>query len=99
LLPYSSRSASQFAPAALAALASTYLTSIVGIATYGVLSLGTKGDIAPDWILGLFLGAGGLVGGYLGASIQPRVPERALRRVLGVLALALGIRYLVVGIG
>ena len=55
-------------------------------------------ELAPDWILGLFLGAGGLVGGYIGASLQSRVPEQALRRVLGLLALALGARYLIVGL-
>jgi uncharacterized protein len=82
-----------------AALASTFLTSVVGIATYGILSLRAAGDVAPDWILGLFLGAGGLIGGYIGASLQSRVSERALRRALGLLALALGIRYLIVGLG
>ena len=81
-----------------AALASTYLASVVGIAAYALLSLGEGGDIAPDWVLGLFLGAGGLIGGYLGASIQDRLPEQTLRRLLGVLALALGVRYLVVGV-
>jgi uncharacterized membrane protein YfcA len=82
-----------------AALTSTFLTSVVGIATYGALSLRAEGSVAPDWALGLFLGAGGLIGGYVGASLQSRVPERALRRVLGLLALALGIRYLIVGLG
>ncbi len=82
-----------------AALASTFLTSVVGIAAYAVLSLRGGGDIAPDWTLGLFLGAGGLIGGYLGASLQPRVPEQSLRLLLGVLAIALGIRYLAVSLG
>ena len=81
-----------------AALASTYLTSVVGIATYAVLSLRGGGNIAPDWVLGLFLGAGGLIGGYLGASLQGRIAEQTLRRVLGLLALVLGVRYLVIGI-
>ena len=71
---------------------------MVGIATYAMLSVRDGGDIAPDWALGLFLGAGGLLGGYLGASLQPRVPEQILRLLLGVLALALGVRYLVVGL-
>jgi uncharacterized protein len=81
-----------------AALASTFLASVVGIAAYTLLSLGEGGDIAPDWTLGLFLGAGGLIGGYVGASTQGRFPERTLRKVLGVLAVALGVRYLVVGL-
>ncbi|GIE85742.1 sulfite exporter TauE/SafE family protein [Actinoplanes regularis] len=80
-----------------AALASTFLTSIVGAATYGVLALSTSGDIAPHWRLGLLCGAGGLIGGYLGARLQPYLPEKALRLLLGLLATALAILYLVQG--
>ena len=42
------------------------------------------------------MGSDGFVkryGGYLGATIQGRVPETALRRGLGLLAFALGVRY------
>ncbi|MET8282902.1 sulfite exporter TauE/SafE family protein [Micromonospora sp. NPDC005174] len=77
-----------------AALASTFLTSIVGAATYGLLAHATDGDIAPHWTLGLLCGAGGLIGGYLGAWLQPRLPERALRLLLGSLATALAVLYL-----
>ncbi|GAA4604745.1 putative membrane protein YfcA [Actinoplanes octamycinicus] len=82
----------QIAPAALA---STFVTSIVGAATYGVLALTTSGDIAPHWLLGLLCGAGGLIGGYLGARLQPRLPERTLRLLLGTLATALAVLYLI----
>ncbi|WP_439659503.1 sulfite exporter TauE/SafE family protein [Lentzea sp. HUAS TT2] len=78
-----------------AALASTFLTSIVGAATYAVLSLTTSGDISPQWLLGLTCGLGGLLGGYLGAHLQPRLPEVLLRRVLGGLAISLALLYLV----
>ncbi|URM96623.1 TSUP family transporter [Actinomadura madurae] len=54
-----------------AALASTFLTSLVGAGTYAVLSLTAPGDIAPDWSVGFACGLGGLVGGYLGARLQP----------------------------
>jgi hypothetical protein len=82
-----------------AALASTFLTSIVGVVTYAVLSLRHSGSIAPVWEVGLALGAGGLLGGYVGAGLQSRMPEALLRRSLGVLALGLGVRYLVLGLG
>jgi uncharacterized membrane protein YfcA len=82
-----------------AALASTFLTSIVGVIAYAILSLRASGSIAPDWIVGIAIGIGGLFGGILGASIQPRVPEELLRRGLGILALALGLRYMVLGLG
>jgi len=39
------------------------------------------------------LGVGGLVGGYTGARLQPRLPESLIRRLLGLLVLAIGIRY------
>jgi uncharacterized membrane protein YfcA len=80
----------EVAPAALAA---TFLTSFAGVATYALLSLGVSGSIAPDWTLGIGMGLGVLAGAYLGARLQSRLPEALLRRGLGILALALGLRY------
>jgi uncharacterized membrane protein YfcA len=82
----------EVAPAALTA---TFLTSIAGVATFALLSLGGGDDLAPDWTLGLAIGLGGLAGTYLGALLQARLPETLLRRGLGVLALGLGLRYAV----
>lgn len=76
-----------------AALLSTWVTSVIGVATYVILSLDSVGTIAPDWRLGIAAGLGGLMGGWLGASLQPRIPERALRTLLGALALALALVY------
>jgi uncharacterized membrane protein YfcA len=78
-----------------AALASTFVTSIVGVATFAVLQLNASESIAPDWPLGVACGLGGLVGGYLGASLQPRMPEVLLRTLLGVLAVSLAVVYVV----
>jgi hypothetical protein len=78
-----------------AALATTFVTSIAGAATYAVLALLGPGDIAPDWAVGLLCGAGGLVGGYLGARLRPKLPETALRVLLGGLAIAVGLVYAV----
>jgi len=86
------------AAVAPAALASTFVTSVVGAITYGVLALVTSGSIAPDWTVGLACGAGGLFGGYLGAHLQPRLPEPVLRVLLGTLAMALGVAYLIQGL-
>ncbi|MFF9066649.1 sulfite exporter TauE/SafE family protein [Streptomyces sp. NPDC014891] len=83
------------AQVAPAALATTFTTSVVGAAAYALLSVAESGAVAPDWWLGLACGAGGLVGGYLGARLQPRLPERALRLLLGTLAVALGGLYAV----
>jgi uncharacterized membrane protein YfcA len=83
-------SAFEVAPATLAA---TFLTSIAGIATYQVLQLTQHGTIAPQWILGAFLGAGGFFGSYCGARLQRRLPETSLRRLLGLIASLVAVRY------
>jgi uncharacterized membrane protein YfcA len=70
------------------------VTSLVGVATYAVIALDATGPVAPDWALGIATGLGGLLGGWVGASLQPRIPERALRSLLGVMALALAGLYL-----
>jgi uncharacterized membrane protein YfcA len=87
------------AEVAPAALASTFVTSLAGVATFTVLSLHQHGAIAPDWPTGIALGAGGLAGGYTGARIQGRLPDRAIRRALGVIVIAIGARYLWAALG
>jgi hypothetical protein len=74
-------------------LSSTFVTSVAGVITFLILSAHHDGSIAPDWGVGLALGIGGLLGGYTGARLQPRLPDVLIRRTLGVLVLAIGIRY------
>jgi uncharacterized membrane protein YfcA len=76
-----------------AALASTFLTSVTGAITYALLALTTSGTVAPDLPLGIACGVGGLLGGYVGARLQPAVPERVLRGGLGALAVAIALTY------
>ena len=78
-----------------AALASTYVTSVIGVAAFAVLSLSAPGTIAPEWSLGFACGIGGLLGGFLGAYLQPLLPERFLRGLLGLLAIGLSTMYMV----
>lgn len=82
------------ATVAPAALAATFLTSIAGVVTYSALSFVTAGPISPNWTLGILCGLGGLLGGYLGARVQPHVPETGLRTLLGALAIGLAIAYI-----
>ena len=76
-----------------ATLASTLATSIAGVATFLVLAGLHGGSVAPDWGIGVALGGGGLIGGYCGARIQPRLPEDTIRRLLGAIVAAIGVRY------
>jgi uncharacterized protein len=85
------RKPSQVAPAALA---STLVTSVAGVITFTVLSIHEPGAVAPDWPTGIALGIGGLAGGYTGARLQSRLPDALIRRLVGVLVIAIGARYL-----
>lgn len=90
ILVGSGRSPKEVAPATLA---STFLTSVAGVGTFLVLAQRTHGAVGPDWRIGLALGAGGLLGGYCGARIQPHLPEELIRRLLGALVTGIGARY------
>jgi uncharacterized membrane protein YfcA len=81
------------AAVAPAALLTTLLTSVVGAATYAVLALFEPGPIAPDWILGLVSGLGGVAGARVGLRLRSRLPEVVLRRLLGSLAVGLAVVY------
>jgi uncharacterized membrane protein YfcA len=82
-----------------ASLASTFVTSVAGVITFLILSVHHHGPIAPDWPTGIALGIGGLAGAYTGARIQHRLPDSLIRRMMGVLVIAIGIRYLWSGLG
>jgi uncharacterized protein len=87
----SGRPAAEVAPAALA---STFATSVAGVVTFTILSTHQRGAIAPAWATGVALGIGGLAGSYTGARIQARLREELIRRMVGVLVIAIGARYL-----
>jgi uncharacterized protein len=76
-----------------AALVTTLLTSVVGVGAFALAAGFYEGDAAPDWSLGTALGIGGLLGGFIGASIQHRLPERGLRILLGLISVGLAFRY------
>jgi uncharacterized protein len=91
----SGRPASEVAPAALA---STFVTSVAGVITFTLLSLHQHGSVAPSWPTGIALGIGGLAGGYMGARFQSRLPDVLIRRLVGALVIAIGARYLWLGL-
>jgi len=80
-----------------ATLIGTFVTSVAGVTFYELLAttgVGANAAIAPDWLLGLTLGVGGLAGTYAGARLQRYLPERLIRGVLGTLVLLLALRYI-----
>jgi uncharacterized membrane protein YfcA len=87
------------AEVAPAALASTFVTSVAGVITFTILAVHQHGPVAPDWPTGIALGLGGLAGGYTGARLQSRLPDVLIRRLVGVLVIAIGARYLWSGLG
>ena len=89
------RPPSEVAPAALA---STFVTSVAGVITFTILSVHQHPHVGPDWLTGIALGIGGLAGAYTGARIQSRLPDLLIRRMMGLLVLAIGIRYLLLGV-
>jgi uncharacterized membrane protein YfcA len=91
----SGRRPSEVAPAALAA---TFVTSVAGVITFTILSVHQHVPTAPDWPTGTALGLGGLAGAYTGARIQPRLPDALVRRLVGILVIGIGARYLSSGL-
>ncbi len=57
------------------------------------------GQVAPGWPTGVALGVGGLAGSYTGARIQSPLPDTLIRRLVGILVIAIGLCYLWSGLG
>ena len=91
----SGRPPSVVAPATLAA---TFVTSAAGVISFTILAIHEPGAVAPDWPTGIALGIGGLAGGYTGARLQSRLPDAVIRRLVGVLAVAVGVFFLWAGL-
>lgn len=78
-----------------AALAATFLTSVVGVTFYSLLPAPPGLATRPDWLLGLLFGAGGALGMYAGARLARHAPQAMLKALLGVLIALLAGQYLI----
>lgn len=77
-----------------AALMGTFITSVAGVAFYQMIAPLYPGmSVAPDWLLGLLFGLGGMAGMYLGACCQKFVPARAIKWMLAGIVIFTGIKY------
>jgi uncharacterized protein len=80
-----------------ACLTTTFATSIVGVAAFQVLaaSQSSWAGAAPDYAVGVALGAGGLLGSFIGARLQHRLPERGLQILLGLVLIGAAVAYMI----
>ena len=80
-----------------AALMGTFVTSVVGVAFYQAVAPWYAGQmaVAPDWLLGLLFGLGGLAGMYCGARMQKRVKPAYIKFMLGLILLGTAGKYVV----
>ena len=67
------------------------------MATFSLLAMRHQ-TVAPNWVTGIAMGAGGLAGGYVGARIQHGLPESLIRRVLAGIVVVVGALFLVDGL-
>ncbi len=77
-----------------AALMGTFVTSIAGVLFYQAMApFYPNVSVAPDWLLGVLFGVGGMAGMYLGARCQKHVPARTIKGMLSGIILFTAIRY------
>ena len=76
-----------------AVLLGTFVSSLAGVTFYSLIPI--NGAVAaPDWLLGILLGAGGLLGMYLGARMQKYAPERWIKLMLGCVIIIVASKYI-----
>jgi uncharacterized protein len=68
----------------------TSLGAIIPLSMAGVIGFALSGRV--DWVMGLTIGLGGLVGGSVGAYYMNRLSPRTLRLVFAVLLIVAGVR-------
>jgi uncharacterized membrane protein YfcA len=76
-----------------AVLLGTLVSSLAGVTFYSLIPI--NGAVAtPDWLLGILLGAGGLMGMYLGARMQKYAPEKWIKLMLGTVIIIVASKYI-----
>jgi uncharacterized membrane protein YfcA len=76
-----------------AVLLGTFVSSLAGVTFYSLIPI--NGAVAaPDWLLGILFGAGGLMGMYLGARVQKYAPEKWIKLMLGTVIIIVASRYI-----
>jgi uncharacterized protein len=77
------------------ALVITFVSSTVGLLAFITgAALDLDAATPPEWTDGVALGIGGLLGAVAGAHLQPHLPRSALRLIIGIAAIAAGLRMI-----
>lgn len=77
-----------------AALMGTFVTSVAGVAFYQAIAhFYPNLSVAPDWLLGILFGIGGMAGMYLGARCQKFVPAKAIKWMLAGIIVFTAMKY------
>ena len=77
-----------------AALMGTFITSVAGVAFYMAIAPFYPGmSVAPDWLLGILFGLGGMGGMYLGARCQKYVTAAAIKWMLACIITFTAAKY------
>lgn len=77
-----------------AALMGTFVTSVAGVAFYQALApLYPNVSVAPDWLLGILFGIGGMAGMYFGARCQKFVPAKLIKWMLAGIIVFAALKY------
>jgi hypothetical protein len=78
-----------------AALMGTFVTSVAGVIFYQAIApFYPNMSVAPDWLLGILFGLGGLGGMYLGARFQKFVPAKAIKWMLAGIIVLTATKYI-----
>jgi len=76
-----------------AVLLGTFVSSLAGVTFYSLIPI--NGAVAaPDWLLGILFGVGGLMGMYLGARVQKYMPGRWIKLMLGTVIIMVALKYI-----
>jgi uncharacterized protein len=77
-----------------AALMGTFVTSVAGVTFYQAIApFYPSMSVAPDLLLGILFGLGGVAGMYLGARCQKHVPAKAIKWMLAGIIVFTAIKY------
>lgn len=68
-------------------VSAAFATSVGGITKY--IMMGYQ----PDWVMGIAIGVGGICGGLVGPSLQKKLPEIFLKRLLAFALLIVFLKY------